>query len=63
MKKILLTAALVASLSGGTVQTVCAQEYDASASTSLFDFNPFNDSNLLTLFYNALQYGRNYPTM
>ena len=63
MKKILLTAALVASLSGGTVQTVCAQEYDASASTSLFDFNPFNDSNLLTLFYNALQDGRNYPTM
>ena len=37
-------------------------QYSPSASTEVFKFSPFNDSNLLTLFYNALQDGRQYPT-
>ncbi|MBP5514504.1 MAG: endo-beta-N-acetylglucosaminidase [Bacteroidaceae bacterium] len=37
-------------------------QYSPSAATEVFKFSPFNDSNLLTLFYNALQDGRQYPT-
>ena len=38
-------------------------QYSPSASTDLFNFKPFNDSNLLTLFYNVLQDGRQFPTV
>ena len=42
-------------------QSMFAQ-YSPSASTETYKFSPFSDSNLLTLFYNALQDGRQYPT-
>ena len=35
----------------------------AEVDNTLYDFTGFGDTNLLTLFYNALQKGRNYPTM
>ena len=39
-------------------------EGGSSASTDeIYDFAGFSDENLLNLFYNALQQGRNYPTM
>ena len=34
-----------------------------SASTELFDFTPFQDKIMLDLFYEALQAGRQYPTI
>lgn len=40
-----------------------AQEYAPSATSEIYDFAGFSDSNLLDLFYKALQNGRNYPTM
>lgn len=61
MKRILLISAFAA-LFLVNVQTVLAQDYDASASRELFDFTPFTDNGLLTLFYNAQQAGREYPT-
>ena len=41
--------------------TLSAQ-YAASASTEVYNFDPFTDRNLLDLFYNALQQGRQFPT-
>ncbi|MBR5689666.1 MAG: endo-beta-N-acetylglucosaminidase, partial [Prevotella sp.] len=60
MKKILLISALVM-LFTANVQTAKAQ-YDPSASREIFDFAPFTDGNLLNLFYDAQQAGRQYPT-
>lgn len=37
-------------------------EYPASASTDLFDFTPWDNDALLTLFANAADEGRKYPT-
>ena len=36
---------------------------DPLADKSIYDYSGFTDANLLTLFYNALQKGRNYPTL
>lgn len=60
MKRILLLLAVA--LTWGGVQTVQAQEYDASASREIFDFSPFSDSGILELFYKAQQAGRDVPT-
>lgn len=60
MKKMLFFTALVM-LFTAQVQTAKAQ-YDPSASREIFDFEPFTDSGLLNLFYNAQQAGREYPT-
>lgn len=62
MKKLLLIPALLALL-GAMPQTATAQSYDPSASNEIFDFSPFGDEAMLNLFYNALQQGRNYPTV
>lgn len=40
-----------------------AQEYSPTATSEIYDFAGFSDSNLLDLFYKALQKGRNYPTI
>ncbi|MBQ8968467.1 MAG: endo-beta-N-acetylglucosaminidase [Bacteroidaceae bacterium] len=58
MKKRFLTS--LATLLFGVVALFA--QYGPSASTDVFNFSPFNDSNLLTLFYNALQDGRQFPT-
>ncbi len=39
-----------------------AQDYSPTATSEIYDFSGFGDSNLLDLFYNALQDGRKYPT-
>ena len=62
MKKILLLTTFALSLTLGNLQDAKAQEYDASASTEIFDFSPFGDKAMLDLFYNAQQQGRQYPT-
>lgn len=41
---------------------VMAQDVPESASTELFDFEPFSDQKMLDLFYEAEQHGRKYPT-
>lgn len=48
----------------GLAVNVQAQEveYPASASTDLFDFTPWDNEALLTLFANAADAGRKYPT-
>lgn len=48
----------------GLAGNVQAQEveYPASASTDLFDFTPWDNEALLTLFANAADEGRKYPT-
>ena len=61
MKRVFLLSVLAAFSLGG-VQLTQAQEYDASASREIFDFTPFGESTILTLFYNAQQAGREYPT-
>jgi hypothetical protein len=60
MKKILLSAALICCFSVWT-QPAAAQT-SPTASTQIYNFDPFSDSKMLTLFYNALQEGRKYPT-
>ena len=55
------TLLLIAMLLFTGAQSMFAQ-YSPSASTETYKFSPFSDSNLLTLFYNALQDGRQYPT-
>lgn len=62
MKKLLLSAALLCCL-GFLPQPLAAQSTTSpTASTQIFNFDPFSDSNMLALFYNALQAGRKYPT-
>lgn len=61
MKKTTLALALVCGASFGT--PAMAQEYAASATDQIYDFSGFNDKTMLELFYNALQQGRNYPTL
>ena len=63
MKKILLLLSALAACFFGQVQTTRAQDsYDPSASREIFDFSPFGESAILSLFYNAQQAGREYPT-
>jgi len=63
MKKILLLLSALAACFFGQVQTTRAQDsYDPSASREIFDFSPFGESAILSLFYNAQQTGREYPT-
>lgn len=38
-------------------------DYSPTADKEVFDFSGFTDMNMLELFYNALQQGRNYPTL
>lgn len=54
--------ALALTLCGAPVQST-AQTYSETATEEIYDFSGFTDENLLNLFYNALQNGRNYPTM
>ena len=42
---------------------LCAAPVSAQTDDAVYDFAGFSDKNLLELFYNALQDGRNYPTM
>ena len=42
--------------------TLMAQGTAPSATKEVYDFSGFGDQQLLDLFYNALQNGRNYPT-
>ena len=62
MKKFTLFGAAL--LLFGLAGNVQAQEveYPASASTDLFDFTPWDNEALLTLFANAADEGRRYPT-
>ena len=59
MKKIVLSlfAVAIAALSA------TAQGTSPSATKQIYDFTGFGDKQLLDLFYNALQQGRNYPTV
>ena len=61
MKQLILLSLAAAFCFGGT-QQMQAQDYDPSASREIFDFSPFGESAILTLFYNAQQAGREYPT-
>ncbi len=62
MKKFTLFGAAL--LLFGLAGNVQAQEveYPASASTEIFDFTPWDNEALLTLFANAADEGRRYPT-
>lgn len=58
------TLAAVALMFGASLGTpAMAQDYAASATSKIYDFSGFSDKNMLELFYNALQQGRNYPTL
>lgn len=60
-KKItLLCVAAACCLTWGS--PIMAQDVPESASTELFDFEPFSDQKMLDLFYAAEQQGRKYPT-
>ncbi len=57
-KKYILGAMLMGVASFVMPSPVQAEEYDP-----VYDFSGFNDQTMLNLFYNALQQGRNYPTI
>ena len=59
MKRIFLSILTLAM----TATTMMAQGYSPTATRDVYDFSGFGDQQLLDLFYNALQQGRNYPTM
>lgn len=61
MKK--FTLAVAALLFGASLGTPVMAQYAESATDKVYDFSGFTDENMLNLFYNALQQGRNYPTM
>ncbi len=42
--------------------SIMAQDTSPTATRDVYDFSGFGDKQLLDLFYNALQQGRNYPT-
>ena len=62
MKKTTLALAALLSCSALT-SPVAAQDYAPSASTEVYDFSGWDEQKILDLFYNALQQGRNYPTL
>lgn len=62
MKKRYLYIAAFCGLLAATPSTAGAQTYDASSSTELFNFKSFSSTNLLQLFYNVNQKGRQFPT-
>lgn len=63
MKKITFCCCLAAMLGlAGNAQGQVAGDIPESASTELFDFTPFNDIDILTLFVTAEENGRKYPT-
>lgn len=57
------TLALVALLFGASFGTPAQAQYAESATDQVYDFSGFTDKGMLDLFYNALQKGRNYPTL
>lgn len=57
------TLAIVALLCGASFGTPAQAQYAASATDQVYDFSGFTDKGMLELFYNALQQGRNYPTL
>lgn len=61
MKKI--TFACVAAMCCLSWGVPAAADVPPTASTEIFDFTPFQDKIMLDLFYEALQEGRQYPTM
>lgn len=61
MKK--FTLAVAALLFGASLGTPVMAQYAESATDKVYDFSGFTDEKMLNLFYNALQQGRNYPTM
>ncbi|MCI6643952.1 MAG: endo-beta-N-acetylglucosaminidase, partial [Bacteroidales bacterium] len=64
-KKSLLLMTLFGSMAVGIPQTMVAQttSIPASASTKVYNFDPFSDNNFLKLFYNAHKAGKKFPTM
>lgn len=55
---------LFGSMAVGIPQTMVAQTTTpASASKTVYNFNPFSDTNFLKLFYEVHQKGRKFPTM
>lgn len=63
MKKRYLYIAAFCGLLAAAPSTAGAQTYDASSSTELFNFKSFSSTNLLQLFYNVNQKGRQFPTV
>ena len=57
------TLAIVALLCGASFGTPAQAQYAESATDQVYDFSGFTDKGMLDLFYNALQQGRNYPTL
>ncbi|MBR1652688.1 MAG: T9SS type A sorting domain-containing protein [Alloprevotella sp.] len=62
MKKTTFASLLMAGCLVAGSFTEAKAQYDPSASTEIFDFNPFSDEKMLNLFYDALKQGRQYPT-
>lgn len=61
MKKFYILTVFIATLFAYNTSFVKAQQ-SPTASTQIFDWAPFNEVQMVNLFYNALQQGRNYPT-
>ena len=57
------TLAIIALLCGASFGTPAQAQYAESATDQVYDFSGFTDKGMLDLFYNALQQGRNYPTL
>ena len=57
------TLAIIALLCGASFGTPAQAQYAESATDQVYDFSGFTDKGMLDLFYNALQKGRNYPTL
>lgn len=53
----------MAALMSGAMPAVAADNTSPTASATIYDFTGFTDKVVLDLFYDALQNGRNYPTM
>ena len=60
-KRHLIISAMVCCAVMGTPGTAMSQMSE-TATKEVYDFSGFVDVDLLDLFYNALQEGRNYPT-
>ena len=57
------TFAVAALMCGALFSSPAQAQYAASATDQVYDFSGFTDKGMLELFYNALQQGRNYPTL
>ncbi len=55
--------AVAALMCGALFSSPAQAQYAESATDKVYDFSGFTDKGMLELFYNALQQGRNYPTM